>query len=128
MAGVRGRWPLLLAAFYGSTGVIAGAFGAHGLRLHYSPESLSIWETAARYQLLHALALLAIGLYLGDRPMTLWQRGAAIGWGVGTLIFSGSLYLLVLTGAGWLGAVTPIGGVGLILGWLAMAVFAGAEQ
>ena len=101
-------------------GVIAGAFGAHGLRQHVSPEMLGVWHTAAEYQMYHALTLLVISRM---------ERGTAVAaaavwlFTAGIVLFSGSLYALVLTNgdAKWLGPVTPIGGVCFILGWSALA-------
>lgn len=107
-------------------GVAAGAFGAHGLRERLTPEMLAVWETAVRYQLYHALALLAVAW-----AVTRWPSAAttAAGWLflAGTLLFSGSLYLLSLSGVRWLGAITPIGGVAFIAGWacLVWAAFKG---
>ncbi len=100
--------------------VALGAFGAHGLKNRLTPEMLTIFEVGARYQIYHAFALLAVGLALIRWP------GASIlaaGWLflAGTVIFSGSLYLLSLTGIRWLGAITPIGGVAFLLGWLFLA-------
>jgi uncharacterized membrane protein YgdD (TMEM256/DUF423 family) len=108
-----------IGATLGFLAVAAGAFGAHALRSRLTPEDLEIFETAARYQMYHALALLAAAWAVGR-----WPGGAALacGWLFlgGTLVFSGSLYLLVLTGQRWLGAVTPIGGLALLAGWLAL--------
>lgn len=100
----------------GGLAVMAGAFGAHGLRGRLSPDLLSAFETGARYQMYHALALLAVALLLERRPSGALR---ASGWcfAGGTVVFSGSLYLLALTGIGWWGAVTPLGGVALIIGW-----------
>ena len=104
-------------------GVILGAFGAHGLKARVTPELLAVFETGVRYHMYHALALLAVG----------WQveRGAsglavAAGWlfVAGIAVFSGSLYAMALTGARWLGAVTPLGGVCFIAGWALLAVAA----
>ena len=110
----------LLAAVVGFLGVAAGAFGAHALRARLDPGDLAIFETAVRYQMYHAFALLAAA-WVADR----WPGGAAgaAGWLflAGTLVFSGTLYLLVLTGPRWLGAVTPVGGLALLGGWLALA-------
>jgi len=105
-----------LGAFLGGLGVVAGAFGAHALRARVGADMLAIWETAARYQMLHALALLGLAWAVTRWPdaglgATAWL------WLAGVLIFSGSLYLLVLTGRRWLGAVTPVGGLALIAGW-----------
>jgi len=116
----------ILGSASGLLGVAAGAFGAHGLRDRLTPEMLAVWETAARYQLYHALALLAVAW-----AVTRWPNGAttAAGWlfVVGTLVFSGSLYALSLSGIRWLGAITPIGGVAFIAGWacLIWAVYRG---
>ena len=101
--------------------VAAGAFGAHALRSRLSPELLAAFETGARYQMYHALALLAVAW-----AMTRWPVPAvrAAGWlfVAGTVIFSGSLYLLALTGTRTVGAVTPLGGLAFLAGWLALAV------
>jgi uncharacterized membrane protein YgdD (TMEM256/DUF423 family) len=109
-----------IGAAMGFLAVAAGAFGAHALRSRLTPGDLEIFETAARYQMYHALALLAAAWAVGRWP---GAAAHASGWLFlgGTLVFSGSLYLLVLTGQRWLGAVTPIGGLGLLAGWLALA-------
>ncbi len=117
---------LRLGAMLGGLAVAAGAFGAHGLKDRMDARALEVFETAAKYQMYHALALLAVGLLA-----LMGRTGASLsfaGWSflIGTLIFSGTLYALALTGIRWLGAITPIGGVFLILGWLALAVAAGA--
>ena len=100
--------------------VAAGAFGAHALRLRLPPEMLAVFETGARYQMYHALALLAVAW-----AATRWPLPAVhtAGWLfiAGTVLFSGSLYLLSLTGVRWLGAVTPLGGVLFLAGWLSLA-------
>jgi uncharacterized membrane protein YgdD (TMEM256/DUF423 family) len=109
-----------IGALLGFLAVAAGAFGAHALRARLTPEDLSVFETAARYQMYHALALVGAAWVVGRWP---GAAATASGWLflLGTLVFSGSLYLLVLTGARWLGAVTPIGGLALLAGWLALA-------
>lgn len=106
----------ILGGVFGGLAVMAGAFGAHGLRGRLSPDLLSVFETGARYQMYHALALIAVALLLERRPSGPLR---ASGWcfAGGTVVFSGSLYLLALTGTGWWGAVTPLGGVALIVGW-----------
>jgi uncharacterized membrane protein YgdD (TMEM256/DUF423 family) len=106
----------VLGGVIGGLAVMAGAFGAHGLRGRLSPDLLSVFETGARYQMYHALALIAVALLLERRPSGPLR---ASGWcfAGGTVVFSGSLYLLALTGTGWWGAVTPLGGVALIVGW-----------
>lgn len=118
------RLAATIGALFGGIAVAAGAFGAHALRSRLEPRDLEIFETAARYQMYHALALLAAA-WLLDRGIT--QAGlAAWGFTAGTIIFSGSLYLMVFTGMRWLGAVTPLGGVALIAGWAAM-IFASTK-
>jgi uncharacterized membrane protein YgdD (TMEM256/DUF423 family) len=106
----------ILGALSAAIGVAAGAFGAHGLRGRLTPDMLAIWETAVRYQVYHALALLATAWALSRWP---GRPGLAAGWlfVVGTLLFSGSLYLLSLSGQRWLGAITPLGGVAFLAGW-----------
>ncbi len=100
--------------------VAIGAFGAHALRASLSPEDLAVFETGVRYQMYHALGTLFAAWRTSHAP----DSGARLaGWlfVIGSLVFSGSLYLLVLTEARWLGAVTPIGGVMFLAGWLALA-------
>ena len=115
---------LALGALLGALAVVLGAFGAHGLRSRVSPELLEIYETAVRYHFYHALALLAVGAWVDRGGSAASPPGvgmAAWAFLAGVVIFSGSLYALVLTGARWLGAVTPIGGVAFIAGWLLLA-------
>lgn len=107
-------------ALLGASGVAAGAFGAHALRDRLAPDLLSVYDTAARYQLWHALALLGAAWVAQQWP----GRAARAAVGLllaGTVIFSGSLYLLALTGEHRLGALTPLGGIALVCGWLALA-------
>jgi uncharacterized membrane protein YgdD (TMEM256/DUF423 family) len=110
----------LIGALSAFVGVAAGAFGAHGLKSRLGEDLLAIFETGVRYQMYHALALLAAA-WAASR----WPGGltTAAGWlfVAGTVIFSGSLYALSLTGQRWLGAVTPIGGLALLAGWLCLA-------
>lgn len=110
-----------IAAIFAATGVAAGAFGAHALAGRLSAHDLQIFETAARYQMYHVSAFIAVGLC--SSHIDHWFVRLA-GWlfVAGTCLFSGSLYLLVATGHRWLGAVTPLGGASLILGWLTLAV------
>ena len=109
-----------LGALSAFVAVAAGAFGAHGLKSRLSPEMLAVFETGARYQLYHALALLAVAWV-----HTRWPGGAATASGwlfvAGTLLFSGSLYALALTGVRWMGAITPFGGAAFLGGWLLLA-------
>ena len=110
----------VLGALSALVAVGAGAFGAHALRERLAPEMLAVFEVGARYHMYHALALLAAAWAVGR-----WPGGATVAAGwlfvAGTVIFSGSLYLLSLTGQRWLGAVTPLGGLAFMLGWAALA-------
>ena len=112
----------LLGSVSGFIAVAAGAFGAHGLRSRLAPDLLALFETAARYQMYHALGMLAAA-WLASRGLALAATG---GWVMqaGVVIFSGSLYALALTGETWLGAITPIGGLALMAGWALVAVAA----
>ena len=110
-------------AALGAVGVAAGAFGAHALRDHVTTERYATWTTAADYHLWHAVLLVVLAVILARRPSTA-ARVAAGALVVGVLVFSGSLYALVLTDTPALGAVTPVGGVALIVGWVALAVAA----
>lgn len=110
-----------VSAFFG---VGLGAFGAHGLKSMVDVDMLKVWETAVLYQLIHALGLILIGLLCTQLPGIAMVRIA--GWAMlaGTILFSGSLYILVLTGAKPLGIITPIGGVAFLAGWLMLAAAA----
>jgi uncharacterized membrane protein YgdD (TMEM256/DUF423 family) len=103
--------------------VAAGAFGAHGLRARLAPDLLAVFETGARYQMYHALALLAAAWALTRWPGS-WPVRAGWLFVVGTLLFSGSLYALALSGVRWLGVVTPFGGVAFLAGWLCLLLAA----
>jgi len=116
------RW-LRLGALSAFTAVALGAFGAHALKERLTPEMLAIFETGVRYQMYHALALLAVGI-LANRPGSTAGRSGA-GFALGTLLFSGSLYALALTGQRWLGAVTPIGGLLFLAAWLNLVLVFG---
>jgi uncharacterized membrane protein YgdD (TMEM256/DUF423 family) len=108
-----------LAGSLGFVGVALGAFGAHGLKSRVRPESLDIWKTAVLYHLLHVLALLAVAA-LGPKVA---RPGLVAGlFTAGIAIFSGSLYALVLSDVRLLGAVTPLGGVAFLAGWVALVV------
>ncbi len=105
-----------LAGVLGFTGVALGAFGAHGLKqVVTDPHLLAVWQTAAHYHLIHAVAVAVAGVHPG-RPV--WPARL---FTAGILIFSGSLYLMALTGTLWLGAITPIGGLCFLAGWAALA-------
>lgn len=101
--------------------VALGAFGAHGLRARVTPDLLVVFETGARYHMYHALAIVAVGLALDRWPAA---GVSAAGWLflAGIVLFSGSLYAMTLTGARWLGAVTPLGGLAFLAGWVLLAI------
>ena len=109
--------PTALGAFFLSAGILTGAFGAHGLEGNVTPERLETWNTAALYHLINACGLVAIGVLHDTHPDRI-PGGAANLLVAGILIFSGSLYALVLTDTAWLGAVTPFGGLALAASWL----------
>ncbi|MGD8360129.1 MAG: DUF423 domain-containing protein [Gemmatimonadota bacterium] len=117
---LRDRWIGATGALFGLLAVALGAFGAHGLRGRLSPGDLAIFEVAVRYQMYHALGLVLVAVLAALAP---GFRGRGVGWAftLGVLIFSGSLYALVLTGQRWLGALTPLGGVAFLVGWGALA-------
>ena len=111
-----GRTFLMLGGVFGFLGVAVGAFGAHLLKQKLTPDLFDVFEVGVRYHMYHALALLAVGLAAAQWP----ESGIGLaGWlfAAGILVFSGSLYVLALTGVKWLGAITPIGGAALLAGW-----------
>ncbi|AVU73840.1 DUF423 domain-containing protein [Pseudomonas sp. Fig-3] len=114
---------LMLAAFFGFTGVALGAFAAHGLKNRLSADYLAIFHTGVTYQLVHTLALLGVALLATHIPgrIVTW---AGISFVIGILLFSGSLYLLTLTGISKLGIITPFGGVAFLIGWLCLGLAA----
>jgi uncharacterized membrane protein YgdD (TMEM256/DUF423 family) len=109
---------LIIGALSAFISVAAGAFGAHALRAAVSPDRLEVWETAARYEMYHALGLLLVG-YLAGPGQKAASSARLTGWlfVAGTLLFSGSLYALALTGVTILGAITPLGGIAFLAGW-----------
>lgn len=117
---------IIAGAVNAAIAVAFGAFGAHALKEKLSAHYLAVWETAVQYQMFHALGLIAIGILMssslmGAIPQLNWAGYLLL---IGTIIFSGSLYLLSLTGIGVLGAITPIGGVAFIAGWIMLIVAA----
>jgi uncharacterized membrane protein YgdD (TMEM256/DUF423 family) len=112
---------VLIGALAGVVGVGLGAFGAHGLRGRLSPEMLAVFETGVRYQMYHALALVATAALMGRLDGRLIN---AAGWlfTAGIVLFSGSLYVVALTGVGVFGAITPIGGLAFLAGWVCLAI------
>ncbi|MFN0099042.1 MAG: DUF423 domain-containing protein [Gemmatimonadaceae bacterium] len=120
---------LPIGAISGALAVAAGAFGAHALRARLEPRLLEVFETAARYQMYHALALMLVGVWIAVRGTTASGHARLIhvsGWAfvAGTCLFSGSLYTMAFTGIRAFGAITPLGGVAFIGGWLMFAVAA----
>lgn len=112
---------LVVAGLFGLTAVGMGAFAAHGLKPLLAPEQLAVLQTGVQYQLWHGLALLLVAQLLAREPVRLLQL-AAWGFALGTVLFSGSLYLLIL--AGWpVGLVTPLGGLLLMTGWAALVAY-----
>ena len=117
---------IIAGAVNAAIAVALGAFGAHALKEKLSEHYLAIWETAVQYQMFHALALIAIGILMSP---TLFGSVTQLSWAgnlilAGIIIFSGSLYVLSLTGIGILGAITPIGGVAFIVGWIMLIIAA----
>ena len=109
-----------LACVVGGLGVIVGAFGAHGLESIVTEELLETFEVGVRYHFYHGLALFALAIAPASIWRSPWAARAGWLWMAGIVVFSGSLYLLALTGMRWLGAITPIGGVAMIAGWFAL--------
>jgi uncharacterized membrane protein YgdD (TMEM256/DUF423 family) len=107
---------LSLGALFAFVAVAGGAFGAHSLKAILSPDMLAVFETGVRYQMYHALALLAVGWAAHQYPQASFHLA---GWlfVAGILLFSGSLYILALSGVRWLGAITPVGGLCFLSGW-----------
>ncbi|WMW80972.1 DUF423 domain-containing protein [Undibacterium cyanobacteriorum] len=113
------RHILISAATSMLIAIACGAFGAHGLKQILSTDMLAIWQTAVQYQVIHGLAMLGL-VALSTRYDAKRLSQIALCFVVGTLIFSGSLYLLAITGIKWLGAITPIGGTAFLVGWFLM--------
>ena len=118
---MNARLCVLVAAIALAAAVALGAFGAHAVKARLAPESFAVYQTAVQYHFWHALGLLGVGIL-----MTQWATAQGLAWAAwllvaGLVLFSGSLYLLALTGARWLGALTPIGGGAFIAAWLLLA-------
>jgi len=112
---------LVIASVFGLTGVALGAFGAHSLRSTISSDMLAVFETGVRYQMYHAFALFVASWSLKARPSRKFRNAAWL-FVVGVILFSGSLYALAVTGIRSLGFVTPLGGLSLLAGWLALGL------
>lgn len=115
---------LRIAAICGGLAIVLGAFGAHGLKESISEEMLIIFETGVKYHFYHALAMLGLIAFAKQASIPKSMTGVCICWLFGILIFSGSLYILAISGIRWLGAITPIGGVLMIIGWFWLAISA----
>lgn len=115
---------IVLGSLSAFLGVALGAFGAHGLKSRVSPEMLTVWQTGVQYHLVHAIGLLLIGILCQLMPEAPLLRNA--GWFIlaGTCLFSGSLYVMVLSDIRALGMITPLGGIAFLVGWLMVAIAA----
>src|SRR5690242_11979995 len=114
---------IVVGALSGFIAVALGAFGAHALRDRLSPELLQTFQTGVTYQMYHALALIAVGILLGRFSVdgSVWLTASGWLFIAGSVLFSGSLYALALSGTTWLGAITPLGGLGFLAAWLLLA-------
>ena len=115
------RTIIIIASFALALAVIVGAFGAHGLKSRISPDMLQVYKTGVEYHFYHALGLLLIGVLAMQAPSTYLNIAAGFIC-AGIVIFSGSLYVLAITGIRWIGAITPIGGMSFIVGWIFLAL------
>lgn len=113
---------LLLGSLFAFLSVALGAFGAHALKTRLEPASMDVFQTGVQYQSFHALALLAAAALWYFRPERKRLKWTCILFSLGIVIFSGSLYILAMTGVKWLGAITPIGGVCFLSGWITSMV------
>lgn len=123
------RYWMALGAVYAFLAVALGAFGAHGLKSALSPESLVVFQTGVRYHFYHSLAILLTGMIMDRFPLMVLHYAAGA-FSLGVLLFSGSLYTLVLTHVSWVGVLTPVGGGLFLIGWvlLAMGVWRSSSQ
>lgn len=119
---------LVLGAVGMALAVALGAFGAHGLKARLAPDLMAIYQTAVQYHVYHALGLLGVGLIARAYPDARGIRWAGAALLAGIVLFSGSLYLLALTDTRWLGAITPLGGLAFLGGWLTLAVSVWRQQ
>jgi uncharacterized membrane protein YgdD (TMEM256/DUF423 family) len=112
---------ITLASISGMLAVVLGAFGAHALRGKLDQPAIGVFETAVQYHFYHSFALLAVGVIALSQPQTVMLKSSGWLFLIGIIIFSGSLYLLSITGVRWLGAITPLGGLAFIGGWACLA-------
>jgi uncharacterized membrane protein YgdD (TMEM256/DUF423 family) len=113
---------LLIGTLNGFLAVALGAFGAHGLKQRLSPDLLAVFQTGVQYHFYHTFALLLVAALMLHWPQNTALRWSALLFCIGMLVFSGSLYVLSITGIRWLGAITPIGGLAFLAGWIVLAV------
>lgn len=118
---------IVIAGAMGTLAIVLGAFGAHALEDRLSPKMMDVYQTGVLYHLIHAVALLSLAFASDSIWTCKWASRIATTWLAGTLLFSGSLYILAVTGIGPLGAITPFGGVALIAGWI-MVTFLRNQQ
>lgn len=118
---MKNRTILLAGAIFMALAVLLGAFGAHALKKVLSPDMLAIYKTGVEYQFYHALGLLLIGV-IGFHIRSRYLQWAGLFISIGIIIFSGSLYVLTLSGIKALGAITPIGGLSFVAGWIFLAI------
>lgn len=112
---------ITLASLSGMLAVLFGAFGAHALKERLDEHALTVFETAVQYHFYHTLALLVVGVMALSQPQAALLKSSGWLFVIGILVFSGSLYLLSLTGMRWLGAITPLGGLAFVAGWACLA-------
>lgn len=112
---------IVLGACSGMLAVVFGAFGAHALKGRLDEYAMGVFETAVQYHFYHSFAILAVGIIALSQPETVMLKSSGWLFFLGLLIFSGSLYIVSLTGLRWLGAITPLGGLAFIGGWLCLA-------
>ena len=117
-----------IAGLLGALAVLMGAFGAHGLKNRVEPEALAWWQTAAQYHFYHALALLGVALLMQHAGASRLLTASAVAFTVGTLLFSGSLYAMTISGIRALGAITPLGGLAWIVAWGLLAWYGFVRQ
>ncbi len=119
---------IIIAAISGAIAVMIGAFGAHGLEGTISDEMLEVYKTGVLYHLIHAVALLGLALASDSIWKSKWAGRIALAWLIGIVLFSGSLYILAITDIGILGAITPIGGIAFIAGWVMVTLLRTSEN
>ena len=128
MAGRHATWLIVVGSVLAAVGVLTGAFGAHGLADRAGAGALQTWDTAVRYQLVHALALVTVGVFSRRAGASSWAQIAGFGFVVGIGLFCGALYCLALDGPRVVARLAPVGGISFVIGWLALAMAALRED